>query len=548
MPDTRQGADRRSPNAGGTSVRRTGRGLLAAFAAFLIAGAMLGGCRTLPSLDGRSVSTALSGSATQETRLGMAVAPLDAAHPGLTGIYALEDGMDAFSARIVLANAAQRSLDVQYYIWHDDITGMLLFDALRAAADRGVRVRLLLDDNNTSGLDGTLALLDAHPNIEVRLFNPFALRQPRALGYLGDFFRLNRRMHNKSFTADSQATIVGGRNVGDEYFGAAGDMLFADLDLLAIGPVVDAVAHDFDRYWNSRSAYPLQLLVPAAPGGPTALAEQAAQVKASAAAQDYLKAARASAFVAQLEQRSLPIEWTQARLVSDDPAKVLGQVAEESKVRTKLRQLFGEPAAEVDLVSPYFVPGEEGAEALGELARRGVKVKVLTNSLEATDVAAVHAGYAKWRRDLLASGVSLYELRRSWAGDGTQETGDMAAHKRAKTGPLGSSSASLHAKAFAVDGKRVFVGSFNFDPRSAELNTEMGFVLDSTALAQRMTAELQRRMPLHAYEVHLAPDGSLYWIRHEAAGDTRYDTEPGTTFFQRTGVRLLSWLPIEWLL
>jgi putative cardiolipin synthase len=515
-------------------------GVSLAFAALLFAAATLAGCGSLPSLDGRSASAALTGSQTLATRLGAAVQPLAAAHPGLTGVYALEEGMDAFAARIMLANTAQRSLDVQYYIWRNDITGVLLFDALRAAAERGVRVRLLLDDNNTSGLDATLAMLDAHPNIEVRLFNPFVLRTSRMLGYLSDFSRLNRRMHNKSFTADSQATIVGGRNVGDEYFGAAGEMLFADLDLLAIGPVVDAVSHDFDQYWNSQSAYPVQSLLPPAPGGPAALAQQAASVKASAAAQDYLKAVSRSAFVAQLEQRSLPLEWAATRLVSDDPAKVLGKASADTKVTAKLRQLFGEPAAEMDLVSPYFVPGEEGARAFGEMAKRGVKVTVLTNSLEATDVAAVHAGYAKWRRELLASGVSLFELRRSWPQE--------AARGHAKAGPLGSSAASLHAKAFSVDGKRVFVGSFNFDPRSAELNTEMGFVIDSTAQARRMASELRRRMPLHAYEVHLAQDGSLYWIRHEATGDVRYDAEPGTSFWQRAGVRLLSWLPIEWLL
>jgi putative cardiolipin synthase len=533
---TKQGRDT------GHSATRHGMpaGASLAFAALLLAAAALAGCGSLPSLDGRGASSALTGSQTMATRLGAAVGPLVSAHPGQTGVYPLEEGIDAFAARVMLANTAQRSLDVQYYIWRNDITGMLLFDALRAAADRGVRVRLLLDDNNTSGLDAALAMLDAHPNIEVRLFNPFALRKPRVLGYLGDFSRLNRRMHNKSFTADSQATIVGGRNVGDEYFGAAGEMLFADLDLLAIGPVVDAVSHDFDLYWNSRSAYPVQSLLPPAPGGPAALAEQAASVKASDAAQGYLKAVSASAFVAQLEQRSLPLEWATARLVSDDPAKVLGKAAEDTKVTTKLRQLFGEPSAQMDLVSPYFVPGEEGAREFGAMAKRGVKVTVLTNSLEATDVAAVHAGYAKWRRALLASGVSLYELRRSWP--------QQAARAHAKASPLGSSAASLHAKAFSVDGKRVFVGSFNFDPRSAELNTEMGFVIDSTAQARRMASELQRRLPSHAYEVHLARDGSLYWIRHEAAGEVRYDTEPGTSFWQRAGVRILSWLPIEWLL
>ncbi|MEP6558105.1 MAG: phospholipase D-like domain-containing protein, partial [Burkholderiales bacterium] len=201
---------------------------------------LLTACSSLPPLDGRSVSTALQDTA--DTALGQAIQPRVQAHPAESGIHLLDDSNDAFAARMLLAHRAERSLDVQYYIWHDDLTGTLLFEALHQAAERGVRVRLLLDDNNTSGLDGLLAALDSHPNIEVRLFNPFAVRSPRAIGYLTDFFRLNRRMHNKSFTADNQVTIVGGRNIGDEYFGAGTGTLFADLDVMAIGPVVAAVS------------------------------------------------------------------------------------------------------------------------------------------------------------------------------------------------------------------------------------------------------------------------------------------------------------------
>ena len=210
------------------------------------------GCTFLPPLDGRTISTRLQNTA--ESRLGRSIAPLAEAHPGLTGVVPLLSGRDAFAARVRLADVAERSLDVQYYIWHADLSGTLLLDALRRAADRGVRVRLLLDDNNTGDLDETLAALDAQPNIEVRLFNPFAVRQWRPLGYLFDFARLNRRMHNKSFTADNQATVIGGRNVGDEYFAAGQDVLFVDLDVLAVGPIVDEVSRDFDRYWASGSS------------------------------------------------------------------------------------------------------------------------------------------------------------------------------------------------------------------------------------------------------------------------------------------------------
>lgn len=514
-----------------------GRRLRAACLALALAG-VLAGCASLPSLEGRTVSTALTD--TGSTRLGQAVAPLVAAHPGVSGVYALADGRDAFSARALLANAAERSLDVQYYIWRNDITGVLLLDALRAAAGRGVRVRLLLDDNGTAGLDAILAQLDADANIEVRLFNPFVLRGARVLGYLTDFSRLNRRMHNKSFTADGQATIVGGRNIGDEYFGAAGDVLFADLDVLAIGPVVEAVSNDFDRYWNSPSAYPLQLLV-AAPdaAGAAWLARDAARTAQAPAARAYQAAMRESTFVAQLAKRSLPLEWAATQLVSDDPAKVLDKAAPASALGPQLRQLIGEPKSELNLVSPYFVPGQAGANEFAALVKRGVTVRVLTNSLEATDVAAVHSGYAKWRKPLLAAGVSLYELRRTWADED-------AASKRA--GPLGSSSSSLHAKTFSVDRSRVFVGSFNFDPRSARLNTEMGFVIDSPALAQRLSDTLANGIGERAYEVRLGTDGELVWIERGQGRLIRHDIEPGTGFWKRMGVRLLSLLPIDWLL
>ena len=297
---------------------------------------------SLPSLEGRAVSAALID--TGATRLGRAIAPHAGAHPGKSGIHFLLDSRDAFAARVLLAQAAERSLDVQYYIWRNDLSGTLLFDALRKAADRGVRVRLLLDDNNTNGLDATLAALDSHANIEVRLFNPFAIRRFRVLGYLTDFFRLNRRMHNKSFTADNQATIIGGRNVGDEYFDATSGMAFVDLDTLAVGAVVNDVSHDFDRYWASESSYPANRLLPE-PG-----AVQVAELpsKASKIARDpsgvkYLEAVRSSSFVRELIEGRLSFDWAITHMVSDDPAKGLGRAAPERLLSEKLRAIIGKP-------------------------------------------------------------------------------------------------------------------------------------------------------------------------------------------------------------
>jgi putative cardiolipin synthase len=494
----------------------------------------------LPSLENRSTSRALLG--TDATQLGRAIAPLVDAHPGKSGIYPLPDARDAFAARALLAQAAERSLDAQYYIWHKDMTGTLLFEALRAAADRGVRVRLLLDDNRTSRLDPMLAALDAHPNIEVRLFNPFVIRKPRLIGFMTDFSRANRRMHNKSFTADNQATIIGGRNVGDEYFDATEGFVFLDLDVMAVGPVVKDVSNAFDRYWASGSAYPVdRLLPPADPALIQELASAAALIERDPAAAAYMDALRRSPFVRELMEGRLALEWTTTRMVSDDPAKGLGLAAPEALLPQKLKEIIGEPAAEVKLVSAYFVPAAAGTAAFAALAEGGVNVTVLTNSLEATDVAPVHAGYAKRRKSLLKAGMTLYELRRL--------SPDSWAHKRAGlVGSSGSSASGLHAKTFSVDRSYVFIGSFNFDPRSATLNTEMGVVIDSPALAQRIAAAFDSTIPANAYEVRLSETGELYWIERRGEQLVRHDTEPGTNFWQRAGVWFLSLLPIEWLL
>ncbi|MES2017651.1 MAG: phospholipase D family protein [Pseudomonadota bacterium] len=503
----------------------------------LAAFSLLIGCAALPPQDGRIASRALAG--TDATLIGKAVAPLAAAHPGLSGVHLLADGRDAFAARMMMADKAERSLDVQYYIWRSDSTGTLLFDALRAAGARGVRVRLLLDDNNTAGLDAALALLAAQPNVEVRLFNPYASRSARLLGMLQDFQRLNRRMHNKSFTVDAQATIVGGRNIGDEYFDAAGDVLFTDLDILAVGPVVAAVEQDFDRYWNSDSAYPVQSLVAAPDADSAAEVRRQGRLQAGApATQAYLADVRASRFVAALTGQTLPLEWAKVALVSDDPAKALDRAAPASGLVQRLPALLGQPLRQLDLVSPYFVPNQAWSGRFAALPGSGVQVRILTNALEATDVLAVHAGYAKSRQTLLRGGVRLFELKRNWRRPG------VARH----TGISGSSMSSLHTKAFEVDLERVFVGSFNLDPRSAELNTEMGFVIDSPALAHSMAAVMGATMIERAYEVRLTPDGALYWIEPGPDGEVRHDVEPGASLWQRGMVKFMSLLPIDWLL
>lgn len=516
-----------------------GRKIAPALLALCLIAIMTGGCCGLPKPESRTVSKALSTAEAKETRLGKALLPLLKSYTGKTGVYPLANPHDAFAARILLAQVAERTLDIQYYIWRGDMTGTLLFEALHAAADRGVRVRLLLDDNNTSRLDATLSALNSHPNIEIRLFNPFRYRWMRLLDFMVDFPRINRRMHNKSFTADSQVTIVGGRNIGDEYFAATGNLAFADLDVIAMGPVVRELSQEFDRYWSSPLSWPAdRILPPANPQRIEELAIAAGRVEQKPAAATYLEAVRQAPFIRLLLAGELNLEWAVTRMVSDDPKKILGRAKPERMITFQLREAIGEPTTDVELVSPYFVPTAAGVDAFAALVRQGVRIQVLTNSLKATDVAPVHAGYAKRRKALLKAGVRLFELQ-SKAPKSREDK---------KTGPFGSSGSSLHAKTFSVDRSRIFIGSFNFDPRSAELNTELGFVIESPTLAGRIEDAFREFIARNAYEVKLSEKGRLYWVEKRNGKTIRHDKEPDTNIWKRAGIRIISWLPIEWLL
>ncbi|WP_289044094.1 phospholipase D family protein [uncultured Aliiroseovarius sp.] len=454
------------------------------------------------------------------------------AHAGQTGIGALDDGANAFAARMILAEAAVSSIDAQYYIWQNDLTGTLLLEALQRAAQRGVRVRLLLDDNGTSGLDAELASLDAHPNVEVRLYNPFNLRRFKMLSYGFDFFRLNRRMHNKSFTVDGAATILGGRNIGDQYFGTGPTALYLDLDVLAVGKVVPEVAADFDKYWAAPAVHPAGPILGLASGGDP-ISDRLERFQSTPQMAEYRKIIEASDIVAALSAGSFDLEWTKALLVSDDPVKGLGAVPKEDLLAVRLRKAVGRIESRFDGISPYFVPGAAGVKAFSKLESEGVQVRMLTNALEATDVLPVHAGYAKRRRDLLAVGVEIFELQKQLTIRIPPE----------RVGPIGSSGTSLHAKTFAVDGKRVFVGSFNFDPRSTRLNTEMGLLIESSSMARIIHASFDRKLDGVAWQVELRDD-ALTWRNNSETTIS----EPGTTWIKSVLLKVIGWLPVEWLL
>jgi putative cardiolipin synthase len=459
-------------------------------------------------------------------------------HPGTSGVHALPQGPDALAARLAVADAATTSLDVQYYIWHSDDSGVLLIHRLLKAADRGVRVRLLLDDLGTKATDDGLLVLDSHPNIEVRLFNPVSLRSARMLGALLDFRRVNRRMHNKAFIADNKVAIVGGRNIGDEYFGAREDVNFADLDVVTVGPVVQEVSQQFDAYWNSPSS--IEITAIAAPNETPEHAAtrraryetMLAQANQSAAAQRVRKSAETST----TREGRVSFVPGRAWAVYDDPVKVTHSASDPtSHLAPKLRAIVDSTQRELFIVSPYFIPEAKGLELFRELRARGVRVVVLTNSLASTDVAAVHAGYKRYRKPLLECGVELYELKPQ--GREIKHSGGSS--------PFGSSSkASLHAKTFTFDQFTTFVGSMNLDPRSLRLNTEVGLLIECPELAAELTQKVLQDIDRHAYKPQL-DGGRLFWTTTEDGQEVRYTKEPGTSAGQRMKVMLLSCLPIE---
>ena len=476
-----------------------------------------------------------------------------AEHPGETGLHLLPTGIDAFAMRLALVQSAEQSIDVRYYIWEGDLSGKMLLSEIIKAADRGVRVRLLIDDNPTAGLDPMWSAVNSHPNIAVKLFNPLVIRKPRVANYLFDFLRLNRRMHNKSFTVDGTATIIGGRNVGDEYFDAKSEGLFIDLDALAFGAILDAEEKDFERYWTSEPSFPAEKILSAVDADTIKPFRNPVYEDADLAG-DYRTAADEAIATLAFQSPEDLITWAPVQLVSDNPDKALDKAAETDLLAYKIAPLIQSAQHRFDLVSGYFVPSKQGTKLLKDLAEKKVAVRVVTNSVAVTDVPIVHAGYSPYRPELVQAGVELYEAQPvpRAPGDKTKDD-DASKTARAGSGPnfgtrFSGGGESVHAKTFAIDDKILFVGSFNFDPRSALLNCEMGFIIQSPELAQALTEAINARAAEHAYRVTEGPDGNLNWVDQTAGRTTTYTTEPDTTGFDRFMVWFLSKLPIEWLL
>jgi len=505
----------------------------------------LSGCQSLPYNGERQITTKLSD--VTDTQLYQGVESLLGQRDAqVSGFYPLASGVNAFVARLKVVETAEKSIDLQYYIWHRDKTGKILAASLLDAADRGVRVRLLLDDMGSPLGDKSLLMLDRHPNVDVRLYNPVSSRGRSMWSMLAEFSRINRRMHNKSLTVDNSIGIVGGRNIGNEYFEAHQDVAFADLDLAVIGPVVDQVSDGFDLYWNHDSSYPISRLTS------TALTDSELK-EARQQVHQFLKEIRGDEYVSRLLNSDLVNKgveewyWGQADVLYDHPDKSHESGTDTSRyLHTQLSSVFSEVGSSLVLVSPYFVPGDTGVEYLSALAERGVEISIITNSLAATDVGAVHSGYAKYRKALLKAGVSLYEVRPYTEKIPNAENKDKNGREKNRRYIGSSSKASLHAKAFFIDGKYTFVGSMNLDPRSIHINTEIGIMLDAAEFTTWAREQILASLQNIAYKVSLDQDGDLRWTSYNESGvEQVFDSEPKVSTWRRFGVWLMGLFPIE---
>ncbi|MDP6552831.1 MAG: phospholipase D family protein [Arenicellales bacterium] len=499
---------------------------------------LLSGCASLAPPVERDLQT--TPAVANDTELDRVIAATLAPFPGNSGAHFLKDGLDAFAARLAGADRASRSIDAQYYLFHDDVTGRLLAHRLLSAANRGVEVRLLLDDIGARGRDSDFLALDAHPNIDVRIFNPFANRRFRLFEYLYRFGVVTRRMHNKSMIIDGVVAIAGGRNVGDEYYDAHEASNFLDMDVMVFGSAVEDISGQYDEYWNSRFSYSIgelakkQMTRDEAGAGWAQLAQYAEMQKDGV----YLTRLRETPFFDHLQAGTLPVVIAPALVLSDRPEKIHLPLEDDSThLGPALWPLFRQVSEELLILNPYFIPGHDGVAALAEAVSRGGRVIVLTNSLASNDVAIVHGHYAKYRKPLLRAGVEIYELKVDRPGINSSDLGTEA----------DESHMSLHVKTFIFDRKKTFIGSLNLDPRSVYQNTELGVIVEDIGMAEEIAVITLDRLPDIAYQVGLDESDRLFWLgrdpdTHEM---TRYHREPEAGIFQRILAAVSRVLPVE---
>jgi putative cardiolipin synthase len=487
-------------------------------AIFLFTG-LLAGCATVSFDQPKSYSTALTD--TGDTALGKYAARETAAHPGRSAFYPLDQGMDALGARLRLAEQAQKSIDMQYFLMKLDTAGAVMANALLKAADRGVRVRFLLDDVFTTVPDRSFLLMNQHPNIEIRIFNPVSRSGIYAFNFIWQFSQANRRMHNKSFTVDNSISIVGGRNIADEYFELKTDAAFVDFDVLAVGPIATDISHSFDEYWNHSRAVPIEQFIK------SAKKEDLETVRADIAEEFdgiydtvYNQALNSQLLVDFISDRR-PLFPAPARVLADSPDKLVNEINEtHMRLARDLHDVILGAETEIIFISPYYVPGEGGVQLIRDLVARGVRVVILTNSLASNNHVPVHSAYARYRRDVIRAGAELYEARANAA-------------RELSGNADGPDRLTLHTKAFLIDRKRLFVGSLNLDPRSIELNAEMGLLIDSEALVENLTDDEERSLGTLTYRVRLNDTGKLEWHSRIDGRDVIETKEPLTNWWLR---------------
>jgi putative cardiolipin synthase len=485
-------------------------------AAFLV----LSGCAGLPRHVEKTRSAAFQEPDT--TMLGRIVVS-DEVGKNLSGIRLLSSGDEALASLITLADHAERTLDIQYYIIHEDDSSRTLLHHVRLAADRGVRVRVLVDDLNTVGEDRRFLHLSSHANVEVRLFNPFTAGRfwtwTRFIASATDIRRINHRMHNKLFVADNALAITGGRNIGDAYFTLDPHSNFVDLDVVAAGPIVPKLSASFDEFWNSKYAIPIGSVASAVDSqeAPAPLVEAETSVAAN-----WLKQ--------ELDAHNVQLNWVPATVLADQPAKIASETSpeEELTIANDIAALMKSANQELIIMSPYFIPGKQGVALISDLVARGVRVRILTNSLASTDSPLVDIGYARYRVPLLKLGIELREMR------------PKLGQKHARFHPFRSANASLHAKALVIDQKIVFIGSLNMDERSAKTNSEMGLVISSAEIARQVTSLLDDLATDSSYTLQLDANDHVEWVGGDAGMQKTWHRDPETSRTERVWLKLLS--------
>jgi putative cardiolipin synthase len=465
---------------------------------------------------------------TDDTVLGRAIGAWFERRDATAAVYRLDAGSDALGARIGLIARAEQTIDIQSYLIKDDVSGNLIALQLAAAADRGVRVRLLMDDALTDEVDSGLLALTEHENIEVRVFNPFPRRRSRFISLLANFNILNRRMHNKSFTVDNQVTIVGGRNLADEYYQTGGTTEFIDEDLLVVGSPVDEVSDGFDEYWNSPEAIPMTAFKRLVPHGDMQESLEAARELVEAHSHGPFLQDVNGHLIDDLVAGRLDLITGRVEVVQDLPDKVRNLIRRGPSASLEyLQRMVAAAKHELIVISPYFVPQKQGVDFFAALVKSGVRVVIISNSLASTNHSSVHAVYARYRKPLLQNGIELYELRPRFETTSTDTT------------------LTLHSKVATVDRRHTFVGSFNIDPRSLYLNTEMGVAVESRQLAADMATSILDTLPDFAYRLQLSERGKLQWLLRAGDVEEIITTEPQTSLWRRLLTRLMSLLPIE---